>query len=264
MRRIAFLFPLVGCAASAVAGPYTTPGIGGTDARLVEFATGVSNLTRGPQNLANPAGGLASYGAASDAIGSPSANPGVVSLGDGGMITLTFDRPIANGSGADLAVFENAFTVGANVFAELGYVEVSTDGLIFARFPSVSLTQTATQVGGFGTIDPTDVYNLAGKDVTGVGTLFDLSTLANVPATVDVNDIRYVRVVDVVGSIDPLYARTDSQGHVINDPFTTPYASSGFDLDAVGVLNVASVPEPTTLAAALAASLSLARRRRVR
>ena len=53
-------------------------------------------------------------------------------------------------------------------------------------------------------------------------------------------------VVDVVGSIDPAYATYDSQGHAINDPWPTAFASSGFDFDAVGVLH--AVPEPGTIA----------------
>jgi hypothetical protein len=46
-----------------------------------------------------------------------------------------------------------------------------------------------------------------------------------------------VRIVDVVGSIDPAYARYDSQGNAINDLFPTPFNSGGFDLDAVGVIH---------------------------
>ena len=62
----------------------------------------------------------------------------------------------------------------------------------------------------------------------------------------DVNNIRYVKVTDVVGDIDPTYATHDSLGNIINDPWPTPFTSSGFDLDAVGVIN--TVPEPGTLA----------------
>jgi hypothetical protein len=41
----------------------------------------------------------------------------------------------------------------------------------------------------------------------------------------------------VVGSINPLYATYDGLGNIINDPFSTPWESSGFDLDAVGVIH---------------------------
>jgi hypothetical protein len=41
----------------------------------------------------------------------------------------------------------------------------------------------------------------------------------------------------VVGSLDDRYATYDVLGNKINDPFPTPFASGGFDLDAVGVIN---------------------------
>ncbi|AKB27732.1 Chitin binding protein [Methanosarcina siciliae T4/M] len=107
-------------------------------------------------------------------------NFNIVSLGDldqdqinagelPGSVTLGFDLPIANGEGPDLAVFENGFIVSGTekMSAELGYVEVSTDGIVFARFPSISLT--SGQAGGYGSIDPAYVYNLAGKHVNAYG-----------------------------------------------------------------------------------------------
>ena len=120
----------------------------------------------GPVDATIPAGELANYGSASDAIGASDAGDdvtaGVVSLGDGGIATLRFGSPLADGAGPDLAVFENGFS---SDFIELAHVEVSSDGIHFVRFPSVSQTQTDTQIGGFsfGAIDPTDLHNLAGK-----------------------------------------------------------------------------------------------------
>ena len=73
------------------------------------------------------------------------ANPG--SRGPG-YITLGFETGISNGDGYDFAVFENAFGGAASVFAELGYVEVSSNGVDFARFDSVSLTESL--LGGTG------------------------------------------------------------------------------------------------------------------
>jgi hypothetical protein len=76
--------------------------------------------------------------------------------------------------------------------------------------------------------------------VRGYGTSFDLSELTG---TVDLNisAITHVRIIDVVGSLDPEYARYDSLGNIINDPWRTPYETGGFDLDAVAVMNI---PEP--------------------
>jgi len=157
-----------------------------------------------------------------------------------GRVTLSFDVPIHNGAGADLAVFENAYMVGDYTFAELGYVEVSTDGVNFARFPSVSLTESL--VGAYGNIDATDVYNLAGKHVnhegTSFGTPFDLQTLADDPMVVgeqvDLSEINYVRIVDIPGSGDFLDAA--SPANPIYDAWWT-WGSGGVDLEAIGALH---------------------------
>ena len=53
----------------------------------------------------------------------------------------------------------------------------------------------------------------------------------------DVNHITHVKIIDVVGSIDNFFARRDASARKINDPWPTPFESSGFDLDAVGVLH---------------------------
>ena len=53
----------------------------------------------------------------------------------------------------------------------------------------------------------------------------------------DINAISHIRIVDVVGSIDPLFANTDSYDRIINEPWPTAFDSGGFDLDAIGVIN---------------------------
>jgi hypothetical protein len=45
----------------------------------------------------------------------------------------------------------------------------------------------------------------------------------------------------VVGCIQPAYASYDSNNKIINDLWSTPFPSGGFDLDAVGVINQAPV-----------------------
>jgi len=253
------------CAGPAAAGPFLADGIPANSPLFVSWATGVANLTRGPQNISVAGGPFASFGTGAEALGpATGVASAVVSLGDGGSITLAFAAPITNGLGADFAVFENGFKSGSRVFAELGFVEVSSNGTNFFRFPSVSLTQTKTQVGAFDSIDPTDINNLAGKHVAGVGTPFDLAELAGVSPLLDVNRITQVRIVDVVGSIDPKYGTLDSQGNIINDPFPTPFASGGFDLDGVGVIH--EVPEPASAVLVIAglASIGIPRLRRTR
>lgn len=233
------------------------------------WATSVVDFSPGPRDIADPGGPLASAGTAAGALGS--AASGLVSLGDGGSITLGFDAPIADGDGADFAVFENGLLQGAGshlAYLELAFVEVSTNGLDFFRFAATSLTQTAAQVGGFGWLDARDLDNLAGKYVAGYGTGFDLAGLRGASPLLDVMNINFVRIIDVVGSIDPRYGTLDSHGNLVNDPYSTPFASSGFDLTGVGVINFASpaaVPEPAGLAtAAIGFGLVLAARARRR
>jgi hypothetical protein len=216
-----------------------------------EWASSVVSITRGPQDISNPSSPLASFGSPTNALAMAYASSGkVVSLGDGGSITLGFTTPIANGPGADLAVFENGFLSGGPGLAllELATVSVSSDGVHFFEFPAISLTQTQTQVGGFGLLDASNLNNLAGKYIAGFGTGFDLSELAGVSSFLNINDVTEVKITDVVGSINPQFGTRDSLGNLINDPFTTPFASGGFDLNGVGVINMASaVPEPSSI-----------------
>ncbi len=171
----------------------------------------------------------------------------VVSLGDmtaqnianenpPGTITVRFAKPIRDLSGADFVVFENALiaesiesgAVAGQVFGELAYVEVSVDGENFTRFPSESLTAAA--VGGYGSINATNVRNLAGKHSNAGGeswgTPFDLSELG-------LSEIQYIRLVDIPGT----GAFTDSADRPIYDPHKT-FGSGGFDLEAVGAISV--------------------------
>lgn len=78
----------------------------------------------------------------------------------------------------------------------------------------------------------------------------------------NLNSVTHIRIVDVVGSIDPLYATRDSLNRVINDPWPTFFETGGFDLDAVGVIHQA-VPEPGSVACVFAGLAALCRRRRV-
>ena len=55
--------------------------------------------------------------------------------------------------------------------------------------------------------------------------------------SVNLNYITHIKIIDVVGSINSQFCFYDYFGNIINDPFPTPYNSSGFDLDAVGVIN---------------------------
>lgn len=204
------------------------------DPAILGWATSCG-LILGPQNIAIEGSPLVSYGTSLDPIGpsSESTTDGVVSLGDGGMAVMTFDMPISNGPGYDFAVFENSLN---HTFLELAFVEVSSDGVHFYRFPSVSNTPTEQQISNSGGTDATKLYNLAGKYIVGWGTPFDLEELAGY-SNLDINNVTHVRIVDVVGSINPLYGTTDKNGHLVNDPYPTNFNSGGFDLSGVAVMN---------------------------
>jgi hypothetical protein len=187
-------------------------------------------IERGWQNITDTALGKTSSGDSFSATDKSGVN-GVVSLGDGGTAVLTFSSPIINGNGTDFAVFENAFD---NTFLELAHVEVSSDGINFFRFESVSLSQINTQI--INEVNATEIKNLAGKYRAQFGTPFDLEEMIGITG-LDVNNITHVKIIDVVGNINEPYASYDSQGNIINDPFPTPFETGGFDLDAIGVIH---------------------------
>ncbi|MEE4115018.1 MAG: T9SS type A sorting domain-containing protein [Marinilabiliaceae bacterium] len=155
-----------------------------------------------------------------------------ISLGDSGIAVVGFPLPLMNTAGPDFAVFENSFD---GKFLELAQVEVSTDSSRWVKFYSVSLTDTLSQLGTFGTIDTGNIKNLAGKFRSFYGTGFDLEELKD-SSGIDIMNINYIRLTDVIGRIDHPFPVRSSDGRIINDPWPTPFATSGFDLDAVAVL----------------------------
>ncbi|MGZ3865752.1 MAG: T9SS type A sorting domain-containing protein [Bacteroidia bacterium] len=190
-------------------------------------------LQRGLQDISNSSGPYATIGDSSSPLGI--ADNSVASLGDAGTAVLTFPQPIMNGPGNDFAVFENSFS---DDYLEFGFVEVSSDGINFFRFPATCNIQDTVQTGSFGLSDATKVNNLAGKYRVSFGTPFDLSELQGTGG-LDVDNITHVKIIDVVGSINPSFASYDKNNNKINDPWPTQFGSSGFDLDAVGVINQA-------------------------
>lgn len=191
----------------------------------------------------------------------------VVTLGRSGSITLGFEpgTVIADGSGADFIVFENAFLLDPNVFAELVRVRVSSDGTNFAEFPT--RCEVPGPVPPFGGIDPALVSGFAG--VTPVlanvgdpnnerspfnpaeagGDAFDLAEIAGDPLVVgglvDPNAIRYVQLVDVWGdggesdsNGDPIY---DATGYGMfyhpDAPWELRQLPVSADIDSLAVIN---------------------------
>ncbi len=206
-----------------------------TDPGIAAWAVEVVDWWAGPQDYRDPALGDAAYGLPGDVLGDTAAP---FSLGDGGWITVRLEVPAVDGPGPDLVVFENGFAWNG-VYMELGFVEVSSDGVTFSRLPA--LCRRTTQPGAWDTSSPTDFYNLAGNFVGGTG--FDLADLlhafdpAVLSGAVDINAITHVRIVDVVGDVTGPGGSTDHLGRPVADPFPTASASCGMDLTAVGVLN---------------------------
>jgi hypothetical protein len=217
-----------------MAGPYVETGISMSDPNIVAWAVGCE-VVRGYINISNPDLGVVTFGSESNAVGEAKSSVsgdagGVVSLGDGGIATLTFDSNsyISNGEGDDFAVFEN----GNASYLELAFAEVSSDGIHFFRFDSVSLTPTNVQVGGLGTLDPTHIHNLAGKHPQGYGTGFDLEELKDVNDLLDVNSITHIRLVDVVGFVEPADFNSDGTVDVLDySIFAAAYGSRIGDAD---------------------------------
>ncbi|MEE2886623.1 MAG: hypothetical protein VX951_04255 [Planctomycetota bacterium] len=182
-----------------------------------------------------------------NALGAPVANNlAVHSLGVGGFLTLGFNVTITDGPGADFLVFENAFAVSAGgpIFSEALFVEVSTNGQDFARFPTryqgpttsggPYATGWAGYYSGFGGIKPSN-GGKAGVDnfdvVQAGGDSFDLADLQDHPLVtagkVDLGKITQLRLVDVIAGISK-----DSAGNTIQDP-----TAGSADINAVSVIH---------------------------
>jgi hypothetical protein len=186
----------------------------------------------GYQDISLPSNGYANVGDSSSAFG-VAGTSGVVSLGDGGYAIMQFDNLIIDEPGPDFAVFENSFD---DQFLELAFVEVSSDGTNFFRFPAVSNTDTLNQTNSFGYTDATKIHNLAGKYRGLYGTPFDLDEIAD-NILLNKQAISHVKIIDVVGCIQNQYCTRDVNKHKINDPWPTAFGSGGFDLDAIGVIH---------------------------
>ena len=158
---------------------------------------------------------------------------------------------------------------------EFAFIEVSSDGEHFVRFPNYYLGSepvgSDTEVGG-GANDPTYVYNLGSKYMIGYGNGYDLEELNRVAEYIsetkgtgecqftdtyvadfeanysylDMGSVSYVKIIDIIGDGKTL----DSTGTPIYDAYPT-HGSPGFDLSGVGVIN-AAVPEPNAAAAIFA------------
>lgn len=195
------------------------------DERIISWAIGVE-VNRGFWDYGDER--IVDYGKAYMAVGKPdSTTLTAISLGEGGDALITFDRPIINGEGKDFVVFENAW---GPTFLELAFVEVSSDGVNFFRFPCNSTSYHNPDDMAEGRTAE-HYNNLAGKYELGWGVGFDLSDIAD-NDLLDKNNIRFVRLVDVINGVS-----TDTYGNIIYDGVSWPTYSQGFDVTGVGVIN---------------------------
>jgi hypothetical protein len=145
----------------------------------------------------------------------------VVSLGDNGSITLSFDdNRIVDGPGVDFRVFENPFVNTANgpVFVEAGIVSASSDGVNFVPFPYDA--STFAGLAGVTPVYSTPTNGIDPRTPQAGGDGFDLATIGLASA-------RFVRIQDPGATVaDP--------GNVF--PVPGP-GKSGFDLDAIVAVN---------------------------
>ena len=202
-------------------------------ARWRGFATS-AELDLGWLDIAQPSLGRLDVVVRDAVVGAPdgSAQP----LGDGGIITVRFSEPFGDIRGYDFVVFENGFpTSDSTGFYELAFVEVSSNGTDFFRFPSQSLHEPDRFAGPFTELHSELLDGFAGRFSAPYGAPFDLSELPD-DALLDKSAISHVRLIDVIGTADPAFAKTDDAGRVIVDPYPTPWGTCGFDLDAVGIL----------------------------
>jgi hypothetical protein len=157
-------------------------------------------------------------------LGANAGSLDVVSLGNGGSITVAFtDNRVVDGPGPDFTIFENAFnSPGLGIFTEVGVVAVSEDGVNFVEFPHGAGGQDLTGLAGrtpvYANGDSNDVD--PGDPAVSGGDQFDL-------ATVGLTSARYIRITDPGAAIDD-----------VGNHFPTPGAGkSGFDFDAAIALH---------------------------
>jgi len=180
----------------------------------------------------------------------------VHSLGIGGSLTLELGVDAIDGPGADLAVYENGFMYGAEVFSEAFFVEVSSNGIDFARFPSRYYGPSTGFAGALAA--PWGTYSGMGgcvpvlanattnsispfNPVVAGGEAFDLADLNGHPlhtqGLLDLQAVRRVRLVDAVEGVS-----VDAYGQLVWD---NSGAFSSADVDAVAVIQTHSTVSST-------------------
>ena len=144
----------------------------------------------------------------------------VLSLGCGGSIILEFSSPlIANGPGPDFIIFENAFIMGTQTWAEPAQVSVSLDGKRWYSFPCApdKTGWPYPQCAGVNPVysNPNNKKKPNDPKAAG-GDAFDLEKLG----------LSYVRFIKI----------EDKTNLMPNSQMACSGPSGGFDLDAISVI----------------------------
>lgn len=219
---------------------------------LSPYADEVTSLTTGPFGSGDPL----------IMLGPPEGGGGgggsfdVYQLGLQGEVVLRLEAAAEDGPGADLAVYENPFLViggsPSDTWSECLFVEVSTNGADWARFPTRYSGPPGPHAGpqgqmvgvqaewfrGFAGVTPVAANPGAGIQpydvVPAGGDLFDLAELSDHPLVlsddIDLNRIRYVKLIDVVGGLD-----SDDLGTPVWDAGDPAFSTA--DVDAICALN---------------------------
>ena len=266
----AFFFFLTLCMASGVtaADPWAdavvnyTPG-SGVLAGFDDATTALGAPTRFT-SPASPFGGLVTP------FNSPFGADEVVTIGEGGSLTVRFDEPVTddpgNPFGIDLLLFGNSFlglsafpadasTTATGVFSEGGQVWVSTDGTDFVEVVGVEAD------GRFPTLGYTDIVEpFAPSDPPPTG-LTDFTRPVDPSANVvGLNTAQIVALYDGSGGgagidLAPLGLSEISYVRITNPE------NSGVTPEIDALADVRAVPEPGALALVLLATPFLRRRR---
>lgn len=179
------------------------------------------------------------------------AEPDILSLGTGGVITLEFTtNRIINGPGPDITIFENPVQPSGHpeqTFADTAIVAVSEDGQTWTTFPFDMISSATPQLAhksnylGFAGVNPS--YSAPDNGISPFdptvsgGDQFDL-------ATIGIAHCRFVRITDAGDA--RLAPQRDAQNDIVYDygnlldpdPTQPGFGiSAGFDLDAVAALH---------------------------
>ncbi|MHA1894744.1 MAG: hypothetical protein ACTSX4_09595 [Candidatus Helarchaeota archaeon] len=224
--------------------------------RIVDFAKGTQQTAGNPNStLGIPTGG-----------GKMAGGTDVFSLGGAGgpvngFIIYAFDGyetvpVIENGPGADFVIYENGFNLNGQPDSRIGFweivtVDVSSDGIIWARYPTWC-DPNAPEGSGMSPSNRSHFSGVAGTwpvnvseahpefdpaiQSEGGGDFFDLEDLVSHPAvlngSVNLMNINFIKVTDIISTNPPENGDMADNGIYWKDP-----TWGGADMDGAFIIN---------------------------